>query len=47
MGYLEEFGFKVFKLRDAKNYGEYLIYNIEKNSYATYSEIRALKYLLL
>lgn len=47
MGYLEEFGFKVFKMRNAKSENEFLIYDIVKNSYNTYNEKRAIKFLFL
>lgn len=47
MGYLEEFGFKIYKLRDAKVENEYLLFDIHKSSYCCYSEKRLLKNLIL
>jgi len=47
MGYIEEFGFRIFKIRESKGESEYLLYNLENKTYNFYSEKRIVKYLIL
>ena len=47
MAYLEQFGFEIYKLRDAKSENEILIYNSNNHFYYRYSESRAIKNIKL
>ena len=47
MGYIQEFGFRIFKIRESKGESEYLLYNILNKTYNFYSEKRIIKFLIL
>jgi len=45
MGFLEEFGFKIFRIREAKQDSEFLVYDISRKAYNCYSEKRVVSIL--
>lgn len=46
MAYLDELGFKIYRLREARTEKEFLIYNIKKDLYNVYSQKRCVEILL-